>query len=206
MCEVIKSIGDLNIISLTATPPYDVDESEWRKYEEVCGTIDAEISVPELVATGDLCPHQDYVVFNSVTDSEKKEIKKIKSEIDTFFNSLTQNQELIQLLKSNQILMNWRAHEEVILSEAEYYSSILIYLKSAGVSVDANLLKLISDNALFVPEFDKAWAEILLKNVLFVHAEDYKGYENIINNLKKQLEIIGCVEKKSVYLKEIMAI
>ena len=56
LCQVIKEIQDIKVISLTATPPYDVEENEWRKYEEVCGPIDTEISVPELVATGDLCP------------------------------------------------------------------------------------------------------------------------------------------------------
>lgn len=55
---------DFHIVSLTATPPYDVEEAEWARYHAICGPIDAEISIPELVRQGDLCPHQDFVHFS----------------------------------------------------------------------------------------------------------------------------------------------
>ena len=48
--------GDFStIIALTATPPYDVSPFE----SQLCGPVDAEVSVPELVLESDLCPHQD---------------------------------------------------------------------------------------------------------------------------------------------------
>ncbi len=53
----------LTIISLTATPPYDVPPQEWLRYQQLCGPVDAEIPVPELVRAGDLCPHQDIVWY-----------------------------------------------------------------------------------------------------------------------------------------------
>jgi len=53
------------IVALTATPPYDVSPFEWQRYEELCGPVDAEVSVPELVQEGDFCPHQDYVYFST---------------------------------------------------------------------------------------------------------------------------------------------
>ena len=67
-----KSALDKNvkIISLTATPPYDEQESEWNRYTDICGEIDEEIFVPELVAQNTLCPHQDYVYFNYPTKAE----------------------------------------------------------------------------------------------------------------------------------------
>lgn len=205
LCEVIKGIEDVKVISLTATPPYDVDENEWRKYEEICGTIDAEISVPELVATGDLCPHQDYVIFNMVTKQELSEIKKIRNDIDDFIKALKQNNEFIELLKSNKILNNWQMNEEIILSDAKYYSSIIIFLNSIGVNIDKRIVKLISD-AFIIPKFNKKWAEVLLKNIIYVHKEDYPESEQLIKDLKKQLEILGCVEKRNVYLEEVSAI
>lgn len=205
LCEVIKGIEDVKVISLTATPPYDVDENEWRKYEEICGTIDAEISVPELVATGDLCPHQDYVIFNMVTKQELSEIKKIRNDIDDFIKALKQNNEFIELLKSNKILNNWQMNEEIILSDAQYYSSIIIFLNSIGVNIDKRIVKLISD-AFIIPKFNKKWAEVLLKNIIYVHKEDYPESEQLIKDLKKQLEILGCVEKRNVYLEEVSAI
>lgn len=205
LCEVIKGIEDVTVISLTATPPYDVDENEWRKYEEVCGTIDAEISVPELVATGDLCPHQDYVIFNMVTKQELSEIKKIRNDIDDFIKALKQNNEFIEMLKLNKILNNWQMNEEIILSDAQYYSSIIIFLNSIGVNIDKRIVKLISD-AFIIPKFNKKWAEVLLKNIIYVHKDDYLESEQLIKDLKKQLEILGCVEKRNVYLEEVSAI
>lgn len=205
LCEVIKGIDDVKVISLTATPPYDVDENEWRKYEEVCGTIDAEISVPELVATGDLCPHQDYVIFNMVTKQELSEIKKIRNDIDDFIERLKRNNEFIEMLKSNKILNNWQMNEEIILSDAQYYSSIIIFLNSIGVNIDKRIVKLISD-VFIIPNFNKKWAEVLLKNIIYVHKDDYPESEQLIKDLRKQLEILGCAEKRNVYLEEVSAI
>lgn len=205
LCDVIKLIDDIKVISLTATPPYDVEENEWKKYEEVCGTIDAEISIPELVATGDLCPHQDYVIFNMVTKTELAKIKSIRSSIDTFIIELKQNQEFIKMIKSNKVLNMWQSNEELILDDAKYYSSIIIFLNAIGVNIDKGLLKLISDTHL-IPNLSKKWIEILLKNVIYEHKTDYPEYETLINNLKKQLEILGCAEKRNIYLEDVNTI
>ena len=66
-----KNLGDPTIVALTATPPYDVSVVEWERYEELCGPVDSEISVPELVLERNLCPHQDYVyISNPLKDEE----------------------------------------------------------------------------------------------------------------------------------------
>ena len=44
--------GSVTVISLTATPPYDSTPAEWARYLAVCGEIDEEIFVPELVQGG----------------------------------------------------------------------------------------------------------------------------------------------------------
>ena len=41
--------GQVKVIALTATPPYDAKPNEWERYIGVCGEIDEEIFVPELV-------------------------------------------------------------------------------------------------------------------------------------------------------------
>jgi len=56
---VVEHLNTPTVVALTATPPYDVSPFEWQRYEELCGAADAEVSVPELVLQGDLCPHQD---------------------------------------------------------------------------------------------------------------------------------------------------
>ena len=62
--------GEVKLIALTATPPYDSENAEWKRYYKICGEIDEEIFVPELVAQETLCPHQDYVYFNYPTEKE----------------------------------------------------------------------------------------------------------------------------------------
>lgn len=78
--EFRNGLGNPKMIALTATPPYDSTESLWKRYIDMCGEIDEEITIPELVKEGSLCPHQDYVYFNYPTKEEIKEIKKYKKE------------------------------------------------------------------------------------------------------------------------------
>ncbi|MDO4791333.1 MAG: DEAD/DEAH box helicase family protein [Buchananella hordeovulneris] len=70
---------ELKIIALTATPPYDTTEAQWRAYEELCGRIDAQISVPELIASGDLAPHQDYVLINAPAKAELDQLAALRA-------------------------------------------------------------------------------------------------------------------------------
>ena len=53
-----KSFPKIKMISLTATPPYEGEPALWERYISMCGEIDEEITVPELVKEGTLCPHQ----------------------------------------------------------------------------------------------------------------------------------------------------
>ena len=76
----LKALGSgVTLICLTATPPYDAEGPEWRRYHAVCGEIDEEIFVPELVANQSLCPHQDYVLFNYPTENELAALRDHKN-------------------------------------------------------------------------------------------------------------------------------
>ena len=56
--KFIHALGNtITIIALTATPPYDSTDSEWHRYYNICGEIDEEIFVPELVKKDNLCPY-----------------------------------------------------------------------------------------------------------------------------------------------------
>ena len=79
------------VIALTATPPFDVSPYEWQRYEELCGPIDAEISIPELVLQGDLSPHQDYVYFSTPAAEEQKSINEFRASVDSFVRRLPRN-------------------------------------------------------------------------------------------------------------------
>jgi len=64
----LKDDRKLTTIALTATPPIDSTDQELSRYFELCGPIDEEIAVPDLVKEGDLCAHQDYIHFSSPTE------------------------------------------------------------------------------------------------------------------------------------------
>lgn len=82
--EAVKSAcGDLKVIALTATPPYDSTPSLWKRYTNMCGEIDVEITIPELVKEGSLCPHQDFVYFNYPTREEEAEVDKLMAQSNT---------------------------------------------------------------------------------------------------------------------------
>ncbi len=57
-------------IFLSTPPLYDYEETDRKRYHDLCGEIDEEIFAPELVAEKTLCPHQDYVYFNYPTQDE----------------------------------------------------------------------------------------------------------------------------------------
>lgn len=69
-----EALTDVTTIALTATPPYDSTPVMWNRYIAMCGEIDEEITTPELVKEGSLCPHQDYVYFNYPTKQEEAQV------------------------------------------------------------------------------------------------------------------------------------
>jgi superfamily II DNA or RNA helicase len=87
---VLDQLGvSVRIIALTATPPYDSETAEWDRYVRLCGPIDAEILVPELVADGTLCPHQDYIYFTSPTKQDTAAIQQHRRNVSAFLSELT---------------------------------------------------------------------------------------------------------------------
>ena len=73
-----KQYEQLQVISLTATPPYDSEPELWERYIRMCGEIDQEITVPELVKEDTLCPHQDFVYVCSPTAEESERLKQFE--------------------------------------------------------------------------------------------------------------------------------
>ncbi|MDR0594228.1 MAG: DEAD/DEAH box helicase family protein [Bifidobacteriaceae bacterium] len=87
--EVLRQLGpQVRIIALTATPPYDADQREWLRYSDLCGPIDAEIAVPELVADATLCPHQDYIYFSLPTREDAKAVAEHRRRVRACLDDL----------------------------------------------------------------------------------------------------------------------
>ncbi|MBQ7707476.1 MAG: DEAD/DEAH box helicase family protein [Lachnospiraceae bacterium] len=98
--EFKSSLDEPKVISLTATPPYDSTPELWERYMSMCGEIDEEIAIPELVKEGSLCPHQDYVYFNYPTEEELAEIDKFKERSNEFCKKLENDDTFIQVVRS----------------------------------------------------------------------------------------------------------
>lgn len=95
-----KSGISFQTIALTATPPYDSNPAEWKKYISLCGEIDAEISAPELVAQKTLCPHQDFVYFSRPTESEFRLIKEYRDRASKALEEIEQRKFLERALEA----------------------------------------------------------------------------------------------------------
>ncbi|MDR1017221.1 MAG: DEAD/DEAH box helicase family protein [Lachnospiraceae bacterium] len=140
------------IVSLTATPPYDSTPGMWKRYIEMCGEIDEEITIPELVKAGNLCPHQDYVIFNYPTKDEIKQAKEFKKTSHKVIEDLLNSFEFEEAVRSYRGLI-WGANEDDLLEDPGLLSSVLIFLQAKKLNVPDNLLNLLGVKK--IPDIDE---------------------------------------------------
>jgi superfamily II DNA or RNA helicase len=187
------------VVSLTATPPFDVSASEWQRYIELCGTIDIEISVPELVKAKELCPHQDYVHFSAPEDEELKMILRFRDDVHVFIESFIHDKRSKNSLESHPWLMDPMEYVGEILEQPAYFSSILIFLDHVGSDKHLEALPIIGVSEKDMPAFSFEWLEELLTGVLFTDKMITKDKE-FRKHIKRRLTRIGAVERKKVRL------
>ena len=171
--------NEVKIISLTATPPYDASEVEWQRYESICGPIDEEIFVPELVKTNTLCPHQDYVYLNFPTENEIKDFqgykKKANLAVDEFLN-LAFVKDIAQQLNDN-----FETEYDELFSFAKEYIALLIVFNHAGVKINKKLIKVLTGRK-HLPSYNLNFAEIAINFLI--------SSEKLTEAQKKQIKDI----------------
>jgi DNA or RNA helicases of superfamily II len=186
------------IVALTATPPYDATPVEWERYISLCGPVDDEIFVPELVKLGELCPHQDYIYFSYPSDEEAQSINTFRKAVDDFTEALNKDDEFLHALMSHPCLEDPEGNIETILKNPAYYSSIAIFLKYNNARGYEKLLTAMGTNNEKIPGLNLEWLEILLNGCIF---EDNSHFdEGMIKRIKQHLSGIGAVEKRKVNL------
>ncbi|MBE5888140.1 MAG: hypothetical protein E7283_04810 [Lachnospiraceae bacterium] len=195
--ELKKQIGNLKVIALTATPPYDSTPAMWDRYMNMCGEIDEEIAIPELVKEGSLCPHQDFVYFNYPTAEEEAEVHKFKERSIALFNRLMTDEEFASVIQSHRGLCGMISDDE-LLDKPNYLASILIFLQEKGIGFPSRLQRLLGARRL--PEMSLEWMEELLQGLLYDDTEGYSCDENYIKALISELKTDGLIEKKKVTL------
>ena len=95
---------DPYVIALTATPPIDVPQAEWNRYAGFCGEVDEEVGVPELVAEGNLCPHQDYILFSQPDGKDVDELRRFRRGVNSLALDLQLDVEFAEQLAA---FPNW---------------------------------------------------------------------------------------------------
>ncbi|NLG81202.1 MAG: DEAD/DEAH box helicase family protein [Bacilli bacterium] len=182
---------DVTIIALTATPPYDSNPSEWNKYIALCGEIDEEIPVTELVNKETLCPHQDYVYFNYPTESEIEELKKYKQTVNNTVEEVLNSaefQKLIRNINSN--------NEEYLIEHAKEYIALFTLAKSNNIHVPQRLIKLVSPSGK-LPHFKLTYAEVALQ---FIIDNSQVFSKELSEKIKDKLKTQGLIERGKVKL------
>lgn len=186
------------IVGLTATPPYDVSATEWQRYIDINGPVDTEISVPELVIEGDLCPHQDYVYFTLPTEQENQSIVDFRQDIEKIFQDIKSDETIIQAIEQHPIWQNPTDQLDWIYNNLSYYSACLIFLQSNEKEIPEIHLEVIGNKKFKIPELDYEWIETLLDFYLYKEKEHFKTFEEHKKTLENRLRRYGAIERRQI--------
>jgi len=179
--------SDVMIISLTATPPYDSDGEKWNRYIRICGEIDEEISVPELVSRNTLCPHQDYVYFNY---PDAQEIKSFQTHRLHAVKALEELGKLELFSVLSQRLNTRRRDYDALFSNVSGYVALAVLLKHYKYDISKKLINdLTVRNGL--PDFNIRYAETAIRFLL----------ESDLICKEDKSEITAILKENSVYEK-----
>ena len=189
----------LAVIALTATPPWDAAPAERERYTALCGPVDEEITVPELVAADCLCPHQDYVYFSTPTEAERQELNRMDAAAAELLTSLRTDDALAAAVSAHRGLRDYNGSRDAMLEDPSYLSSLLIYLNGAGRSFDRRWLTLLGTEDL--PPLTEEWLQILLQGFLYDDMESYPpeaaGFRE---SLEARLKRAGLIQRRRVVL------
>ncbi len=166
LTQLVKDLGEVNVVSLTATPPYGVVGKEWRRYEELCGPIDEEIGVPELVRVGTLCPHQDYVWALPPSPRDVVTVREYDAAVASLLEDLSRDDRLLSAVESHPWVHGESLAAEDVLQDPEFAVSLLVYLKARGRSFPDPLVRLLAYSADELPQLDRRWWNVLVDSYL----------------------------------------
>jgi superfamily II DNA or RNA helicase len=199
----LKVIPDCTLIALTATPPYDSSQREVAKYFELCGPIDVEIGVPELVKEGNLCPHQDYIHFSQPDEAQIQHINAYRIKVNTFVEELITDTSFKEFILQHPFYAQTDTILEAIYDQPDLYAAILIYLNAAKIDILPGKVALlgIETEIVAIPALTHPWLEILLQSLLVIERESFFEHEALLKAIEKTLRKIGAFDKQQVVLK-----
>ena len=191
----VKALLKPKVVGLTATPPYDVSWDEWRRYEELNGDIDAEISVPELIAEGDLCPHQDFIHLSLPEDSELEALEKARLKKEQTFQDILSDSTLEQIFLEHPFYTDIDSQNLKQFDHIEFYAALLIYLNHLGHDISVEHRKIIDHKKTKIPDLQDKQLEVLI-NYFITGSDSHcakfsEEQESWANKLKQRGYISG---------------
>ena len=192
-----KNYQQLQVISLTATPPYDSEPELWDRYLQMCGEIDQEITVPELVKEDTLCPHQDFVYICFPTKEEDKRLEEFEDTKWQYVSQLVVDPDFQELIRSSKVLKG-EISADMLLEDPKYLSALLIYLQAQKLEIPKHLQDLLGAEGL--PALNYYWLEVLLQGLLYQTPDWYEDPQETKKKIEAELKSRGLIEKRQVFL------
>ena len=192
-----KNYQQLQVISLTATPPYDSEPELWDRYLQMCGEIDQEITVPELVKEDTLCPHQDFVYICFPTKEEDKRLEEFEDTKWQYVSQLVVDPDFQELIRSSKVLKG-EISADMLLEDPKYLSALLIYLQAQKQEIPKHLQDLLGAEGL--PALNYYWLEVLLQGLLYQTPDWYEDPQETKKKIEAELKSRGLIEKRQVFL------
>ena len=189
-------------LALTATPPYDADMGEWKRYQELCGEIDEVISIPELVKNGDLCPHQDFIFITSLKKSEREMLAQHNEHVRMLIDKIRQDEELLSTLSKMPFFRATDADVEMIFEDPQFYVSIASLLHSRKKRVAQRFLELFDANEEDLPKFDVKMAAAFLDGLYATKEACFAPLETRKEELFNLAKRLGLVANRRIVLNE----
>jgi len=201
LIDVKSQLENLTVVALTATPPFDVSAIEWDRYLDLCGPVDAEISVPELVLQKNLCPHQDYVYISTPLKKEVTQIWEFRRDVELFVLRLCADRQFICGLEGHPCISQPEEHIEQIYEDPDFFLSIAVFLNHVNEEPPRQFFKALGLSAAKCPKNDLEWLQRLLTGLLYSHKERWLVLKETCERIAQDLKGIGAIENRKVKLK-----
>jgi len=116
--ELIKALGNVRVIGLTATLPDPESRDAYENYISLLGDIDFEVPTPAVVKEGNLAPYRDLVYFCEPSERENHYLRQIDRYFDGAVRRVTDTPSFKEWLWETAILRKPQGIETQAESES----------------------------------------------------------------------------------------
>ncbi len=200
---LLKDLPDVKLVALTATPPYDVTGLEWKKYSALCGPIDEEISIPELVRSGTLCPHQDYVWMVEPRVTEKQQLKEHDEQVVEALSEFSKDPVFREAVCAHSWMQNDKTDASTLLEQPEELVGLLVLHKEWEITPPEHALRVMGISPEELPDPDRRWWQVVVYSYLFhTHWTESEQREEHVKEWKRKLRGRGLLSRRDLRIEK----